>query len=414
LKRRLIDLIKFFGIKIFGVIFSSLIIFYLQKKYGNSIQGYYGVLTNYILLLTIFSQFGLPSYISLQLSYYKKSNIIKTGKIVNDYIKTLLYIQPIIFVIVLILLYYLKLSFFEILIIYLTVLVNVFIYFYSYVLRGMNNFGWMIFFTETSRWVLIFMIVLIFENYFSIEDIILYALFLSSILTFGFSYFRVKYIGFNSFDWFSSIKINRIKNTLLKSSTLMTASFGALCFQQMNVIQLSYYKPMEDVGIFNFTFKYLSFTILPVSVLVAKYAQVASGYYFQREIKRLKKTFFEITLLSFILTILAIIILYYFSNSIYSYVNQSFDLNLFILLSISMLFFSLFGFWVSFLEMIKKSKEATLILFTGIIINIIVSYFVTPYMSYLGIAISYLVSSFVCLIICVFYLNNFFKFKNLN
>ncbi|SFC96033.1 lipopolysaccharide biosynthesis protein [Algibacter pectinivorans] len=404
-----LNLFKYFGIKFFGVLSSSIIIFYLQKKYGNEIQGFYGVLSNSILLLTILSHFGIPSLVSLQMAYYNKHNVNRVKQIINNCLKTILIIQPVFIPLLIYQFYNITYSFTDVALLCIAIFSNVLIYFYAYVLRGLSEYGWMIFFTETSRWVIVLLTLLLFQDIIEIKKLIVFSILLSSLLTFTLAYFKTKYLGYNFSYLFYKINLNGIKKTLFSSLSLMVASFGMLCIQQINIIQLSYYQPIAEVGFFNFTFKYLMITIMPVSVISAKYAHLTSEYYFNKKYSEVRKNLAFSSIASLCITAIAITFLYAISSYIYPFVNQKFDYKLFLLIGGSMLLFSLYGFWVSFLTQIKKSNSIVFTLFLAIICNLIVNYIVTPKYSYYGTAISDLVSNLIMLISCVYIIFNFLK-----
>lgn len=403
------NLFKHFGIKFFGVLSSSIIIFFLQKKYGNEVQGFYGVLSNSILLLTILSHFGIPSLVSLQMAYYNKNSVNRVKQIINNCLKTILIIQPVFIPLLIYQFYNITYNFIDVALLCLAIISNVLIYFYAYVLRGLSEYGWMIFFTETSRWIIVLITLLIFHDIVEIKKLIVFSFLISSLITFLLAYYKTKISGFNFTFKFYKVNLNGIKKILLNSLTLMIASFGMLCIQQINIIQLSYYQPIADVGFFNFTLKYLMITIMPVSVISAKYAHVTSEFYFNKNYVKVKKSLLFSSIASLCITAIAVIVLYALSSYIYPFVNQNFDYKLYLLIGGSMLLISLYGFWVSFLTQIKKSNRIVLTLFVAIICNLIANYVITPKYSYYGTAISDLISNFIMLISCIYIILNFLK-----
>jgi O-antigen/teichoic acid export membrane protein len=390
--KKIIDTARLFVVKFLGVLISSLIIFFLQKSFGNEIQGFYGVISSTVLLLTILSQFGIPSLISRKIAFYKKYKKQKVNTVISNSFKTMLIIQPLFIPVVWYQFSSFDLSFKEVFFFYIAVFSNVIIYFYAYVLRGLNDYGWMIFITETSRWVGVGFVLLVFNEWFEIRELIIYSFTFSSVLTVLIARIRLSQKGQGILVDYKSVSLARIKQITSSSSTLMFTSFGTLGLQQMNIIQLSFYNSMNDVGIYNFTFKFSAFAIMPVAVISAKYAHLASEYYYHNEMVKLKKMFLGSTLFSLGLTSVALIAIYIVSPYVYEFVELEFDLKLFIMVSASMVLFSVFSYWISFLEMINKSKETTVILLIAILSNLISNYFLTPEYSYFGTATSDLIS----------------------
>ena len=396
-----------FGIKAIGVLCTSTIVFFLQKKFGNEEQGFYGVVSNSILLFTVLCQFGIPSFTSLQISINKKYNRSKVQKIIGRCIKALLVIQPIFLPLIVYQSYNILFDWYYCLLFSTSIFLNVFIYFFAYILRGFNHYGWMIFLTESLRWLIILILLFSFNNVVEIQELIVHSIFTASLITFCVGFYRVRHLGFNLMKSIHVIKPKSVKGIVISSSAFVLSSFGVICLQQMNIIQLSYYRPLNDVGLFNFTYKYLAFSIIPVSVISAKYAQIASEYFFQDKKEKVKKLLTNVTVVSFSITIISILLLYLVSQYVYFYVNQVFDIKLYIILGFSMFTFSIYGFWISFLVMVKKAKLTSIVLMIAVFSNLIINAIITPKYSYIGTAISDLASNLIALALCSYILINF-------
>lgn len=405
--KKILKLTDVFAIKIIGVLSTSIIVFFLQKKFGNEVQGLYGVLSNTILLLTVLCQFGIPSLTSLHISINKKYNHSKSQEIISRCFKVLFIIQPLFIPLIIFQSSNIFSNWFHITLLILSIFLNVFIYFFAYILRGFNKYGWMIYLTESMRWIIIFLLIFSLNTFFKIEELIVYSIFIASLGTFLLGYYRVRLLGFVLFKKFNFINFKLIKFIILSSSPFVISSFCILCLQQMNIIQLLYYSSFEDVGVFNFTYKYLAFSIMPVSVISAKYAQIASEYYFKSMKSEVRRIFYNSTFASLIIASSLVVFLFIVAKYVYFYVNQDFNLQLFIIIGLSMLIFSIYGFWISFLIMIKKGKSTAILLVIAVFCNLLLNSIITPERGYFGSAISDLLSHLLALIMCIYFLIKF-------
>jgi O-antigen/teichoic acid export membrane protein len=146
---------------------------------------------------------------------------------------------------------------------------------------------------------------------------------------------------------------------------------------------------------------------MPVSVISAKYAQIASEYYFKSMKREARKIFYNSTFACLGIASSLIAFLFIVAKYVYFYVNQEFNLQLFIIVSFSMLIFSIYGFWISFLIMINKGKTTSILLATAVFCNLLFNSIITPERGYFGSAISDLLCHLIALLMSTYFLIKF-------
>lgn len=380
------------SLKLIGVFSSALLVIFIQKIAGTEMQGYYALLFNLTHVATIFCIFGVPSFLTREISEIRTLALsdasTRIGKILKISISSIAFVFFLVAPLVFFIFISLGLDYHEAFIALLIVWFNIYIYLFACFVRGFNHFNWMIFITESSRFLLsLFFVIAIFL--FSVLDrkTILYSLLLASAVSFVQAILVAKK---NTNVDFHIRKINTsgIKKCLKGSMPLMLSSFTILCMQQSNVIQVSLYSSFHEAGLFNFANKLMAFSVMPISIINAIYGQKASEIYISSGLTKAKEMLIKVTTLSFFSCVVSILVINLFSPYIYNYVGQSFNVKLLMILSLTYLFFSVYGFGITFLGMINMAKPSAYIMMLTLMLNFFLSYILIPSYGAIGAAMS--------------------------
>jgi len=403
------------ALKMIGVASSALLVVFLQKITGTEMQGYYALLFNLTHVATIFCVFGMPALITRQISeilaLFPNAASERIDAAFSICLQSMLVVFLVAAPLLVIVFIYFGLNTYEAIVSLPIVFLNILVYLFGYYIRGFKLFRWMIFITESSRLFLslAFILVVYVTGDVSRSSILYSVLFASAISCFIGYVVAKKYAQLNlTIRYF---RLGDIRQCLKSSFPLMLSSFTMLCMQQSNVIQVSLYSTLYETGVFNFANKLMAFSVMPLSIIGAIYGQKASEVFICSGAKESKKLLIRVSLLSLASSIIALIGINSLAVFVYDYADQPFDYKLLLICSMSYIFFSLYGFGISFLDMTNMAKSSAYIMMSTLAINFIVNYLLTPSLGAIGAAVSDAISHGMALIMLVLFMT--FKFDKL-
>ncbi|MCK4521228.1 MAG: flippase [Nanoarchaeota archaeon] len=222
----------------------------------------------------------------------------------------------------------------------------------------------------------------------------------------------LKYKGYFRKIKFSSDLAKKIKNFAFAS---FLASIGLLIIGYVDTLMLTYFRSLEEVGIYNVVLP----TVMVLSMFTQSVRSVLAPMVSELWAKNLKERLSNgIKILrdySLVLIVPMILVLFVFPKPIITllfgakYVSGYLAMQI---LSIGIVFFTIGFMDIIIIRFIGKPKETTKIIFIAVIFNVIANLILIPLFGINGAAITTTLSYFIVMILSSVKLNHFVKVKS--
>lgn len=268
-----------------------------------------------------------------------------------------------------------------------------------------------------------FSLMYLFENSFILIGILIFFYFnfkmLAPVLAYLISYLLlfvvflpVFFKAYPFFKYKSEHSSGLTKKLLKFGIPVMLTSIGSMVILYTDTLVLTYFRPLEEVGIYN--------VVVPTAMLLNLFSisvrQVIFPMVSELWAKRLKKYLNQGILLlqkySFVIVVPVALTMFSFPKILLNlffgeaYISGALTLQL---LVIGLIFFIVAGINMTILAGIGRPQTGTKILLIGAIVNLATNFFFIPRYGMLGAGITSLASYFLILVLSIFYLNKSIK-----
>lgn len=397
--------------RMFGILSTYLFTYLIANFYGSAALGYFSLLQTYLLVVIIFSKFGLDT---ASLKLVSENKVLKQHrKLNNDYyliLKIMIVFSLLLSLISYILSYYISHNIFNL------PEINFYIKLFSFLIlpcsilylnaesfRGLKIISlYSLLNNTTISFIASIFLLFFYYNGFRQEFYPLYSFFISAIILSLFSILLWKlYLNrinsLNKNDQNDENKQVSLQKLFNLSTPMLLSNSMAYLLNWSSVLILGIYLLPSEVGYFSVALKVSMVTSIFLYSVNSIAAPKLSEYYAKNDFKSLKKIILKTSSLIFWFAFPISLITIFFSDRILFFFGSEFYAakNILIILTIGQFLNSICGSVGYILQMTGKQKTFQNIITISTIINISLNFILIPNYGLIGAAISNVIS--ICL-----------------
>ncbi len=421
--KHVLDILKGGGIAFFFYALNLILVYFIavfiSKYYGAEAYGRFSIIKSLILILIIIGSLGLNT-LAIKLS--SDSNHFKNSFFSSNYLKKSYLIISISSLLISVLIFSFKREIATFIFNdvgleeYLTVfpfllLAAIFLNYNSNLFKGQGRvLLFAIVSSFLSNFLLLGVIVLVYNWYSQDEFYLILAFFISVLVSFVVSLFYVFPL-----NYAKNVEKLKVKKLLSYSLPMMISSSMIYIIFSVDILMLGIFETSENVGIYRIVTQIASLNTIFVIAFGTVIGPKISKLFSENKKEELRQTIANASKLIFFVTLPILVLILIFSNEILSFFGANYlnGLNSLLLLSISQFLFALTGFVDLIMNMTNNQKAFGKITIACAILNLLLNLALIPKYGIFGAAMATSFSMVFTNLLAVIYIKKNLKVLSL-